>query len=112
MTERMRHALCVARGRAAGTVTAFNPCGIALLPSYLMYLLSNGLVVFLAYSVGMGIVVTVLSVLATTARATLESYLRASLPYVQKLSAIVMAVAGGYLLWYWLLEPRGLLIHG
>ncbi|KYP80230.1 cytochrome c biogenesis CcdA family protein [Ferroacidibacillus organovorans] len=73
---------------------------------------SNGIISFLAYSIGMGIVITILSILATTARQTVEVFIRFALPYIQKLSAIVMIFAGLYLLWYWLEGPRGLLITG
>ncbi len=70
-----------------------------------------GLGTFLSYAVGMGVVITVFSVAATTARTALENFIRTALPYVQKLSAIIMVVAGGYLIWYWIFGPRGVLSH-
>lgn len=69
-----------------------------------------GLLIFFAYSMGMGFIITILSILATSTRTLLETFLHIALPYVQKLSAIVMVIAGVYLLWYWLLGPQGLLI--
>lgn len=72
---------------------------------------AHGLGVFFAYAVGMGAVITVFSVAATTARTALENFIRTALPYVQKLSAMIMVVAGGYLMWYWLLGPRGIVPH-
>ncbi len=72
--------------------------------------LSNGLFIFFTYSIGMGFIITILSILATSARTVLEKFLHIALPYIQKLSAIVMVIAGGYLLWYWLFGPQGLLI--
>jgi cytochrome c-type biogenesis protein len=59
------------------------------------------------YALGMGLVVTGLAVVTTTARAAADRLVAAVLPLVPKLSAIVMAAGSFYLLWYWLGGPGG-----
>ncbi|WDL98814.1 cytochrome c biogenesis CcdA family protein [Alicyclobacillus sp. ALC3] len=60
---------------------------------------------FASYTVGMGLVITILSTLATLANSFLRRFIRTALPMVHRLSAIVMAASGVYLVWYWVWGP-------
>lgn len=71
--------------------------------------LSSGLrgmtMLFGAFALGMGVVVVLLSTLATLARTFVERFIHGAIPAVQKLSAVVMAASGMYLVWYWVWGP-------
>lgn len=69
---------------------------------------SDGAEAFLAYATGMGLVATVLSALAVSSREMLASRISSWVPMVQKLSAVVLAAVGIYLVYYWLLGPGAL----
>ncbi|WP_258110556.1 cytochrome c biogenesis CcdA family protein [Alicyclobacillus sp. SP_1] len=65
----------------------------------------GGLITFLFYGLGMGLVVITLSVIATVARYAVERVIRSVIPYMQKISALVMAAASLYLIGYWVWGP-------
>lgn len=54
---------------------------------------------FVAYGLGMGMVVTAVAVGAALFRGIVGLALRRLVPYVQQVSALLLAVAGGYVLW-------------
>ena len=54
---------------------------------------------FVAYSLGMGLVLTAVALGAALFRGVVSTALRRVLPYVQQVSALLLVVAGGYLLW-------------
>lgn len=56
---------------------------------------------FLAYAVGMGVVLTVLAVAAALARGGVHRALRRIVPHVSRLSGLFLVAAGAYLLYYW-----------
>ncbi len=69
---------------------------------------ASGIGVFVAYALGMGAVVTALTVGVAVARAGLAGRLRASLPYVSRFSGALLIFAGGYVAWYGWFEVRTL----
>ncbi|MHB1610669.1 MAG: cytochrome c biogenesis CcdA family protein [Sulfobacillus sp.] len=74
--------------------------------------IGHGSVIFVYYTAGMGAVVTLLSMLATSARHLVQHIIRQALPAVQKLSAMVMVASSGYLFWYWIWGPGVRTIFG
>lgn len=68
----------------------------------------SGIGVFIAYALGMGAVVTALTVATALARAGLVGRLRAALPYVARFSGALLVVAGAYVAWYGWFEVRTL----
>lgn len=69
---------------------------------------ASGIGVFVAYGLGMGAVITALTVGVALARAGLAGRLRAALPYVSRFSGVLMVVAGAYVAWYGWFEVRTL----
>ncbi|MGN9787389.1 cytochrome c biogenesis CcdA family protein [Nonomuraea sp. ZG12] len=68
--------------------------------------LLGGLAVFVAYALGMGLVVTVLSLAVALARQTAVARLRRVLPYVSRLSGALLVAAGLYVAYYGWYELR------
>ena len=67
---------------------------------------TSGLATFVAYSVGMALILMVLTVTLALAQRGLVTTLRRALPYVQRISGIIMALMGAYLTWYGIYEIR------
>lgn len=65
----------------------------------------HGLVGFILYALGMGIVIMALSVTVALAKETAERWLQSILPLVEKIGAALIAAAGIYLVYYWLWGP-------
>lgn len=61
---------------------------------------TDGLAAFVAYGLGMGLVLTALTVALALARASLVRRLRASLRYVNRIAGGLLVLAGGFLI-YW-----------
>ncbi len=59
---------------------------------------------FLAYALGMTFVITVLTLAIAVFKGALVSQLRRVMPYVSSISAGILIVVGGYLVFYWLTE--------
>jgi cytochrome c biogenesis protein CcdA len=59
----------------------------------------GSLVLFAAYSLGMGLVLTAAALGAALFRGVVSTTLRRVLPFVQQVSALLLVVAGVYLLW-------------
>jgi len=70
--------------------------------------LISGVGVFVAYALGMGIVVTALTVAVALAKAGLVGRLRQAMPYVSKGSGYLLVLAGAYVAWYGWFEIRTL----
>ncbi len=79
----------------AATSTTFRADGVV-----------SGLAVFVAYGLGMGALVTALTVAVSLAREGLVGRLRAALPYVSRASGALLIVAGAYVAWYGWYEVR------
>ena len=60
----------------------------------------DGLAAFVAYGLGMGLVLTALTVALALARQTLVRRLRGVLPYVHRIAGALLVLAGGFLV-YW-----------
>ncbi|WP_018133552.1 cytochrome c biogenesis CcdA family protein [Effusibacillus pohliae] len=64
--------------------------------------LFDGMVKFLAYGIGMGIVVTLISVAAVVSRQLVQSFIHNVTPVLNKLSAVLLIASGIYLMMkYW-----------
>ena len=57
---------------------------------------------FVLYALGMGLVIMVLTIGIALFHEALVGALRKALPYVQPFSAVLMLVAGSYIVYYWL----------
>ncbi|MBU1566306.1 MAG: cytochrome c biogenesis protein CcdA [Proteobacteria bacterium] len=69
-----------------------------------------GILQFLSYILGMGCVMQILTLgIAVVKEGVVVGALRRVLPYVQKVSALLLLVAGGYIIFYWL--SSGLLLE-
>lgn len=68
--------------------------------------LASSLAVFLAYSLGMTLVLLLLTVSLGMARQGMVRWLRRALPYVTRVSGLLLVVAGGYLAHYGWYEIR------
>lgn len=56
---------------------------------------------FLAYALGMGLVLIAVTVGAAMFRGTVARWLRSAIPYVHRMSALFLLGAGAYLIYYW-----------
>lgn len=63
--------------------------------------LGNGVLQFLSYALGMGLVIAVLTLSVALFKGALVTHLRRALPHVQTVSALLLIGAGGYLVFYW-----------
>ena len=57
---------------------------------------------FLFYALGMGSVIVLLAIAMSVFKGAMVGVLRGVLPYVQPASAVLMIVAGAYIVFYWL----------
>ena len=57
---------------------------------------------FILYGLGMGSVILVLTVSIAIFQGTMVGVVRRAVPYVQPVSAVLLVVAGSYLVYYWL----------
>lgn len=71
--------------------TAFTARGVGM-----------GILQFLAYGLGMGIILIALTVSLALFEETLVGYLRGLMPYVERISAVLLTGAGIYIVYYWL----------
>lgn len=64
---------------------------------------SGGLLHFVSYILGMGSVMLILTMgIAVVKEGVVVGALRKTLPYVQKISALLLLIAGTYIVYYWL----------
>lgn len=57
---------------------------------------------FISYALGMGIVLTTVTVGSVLLRGSIVNWLRGAIPYIDRASAMFMVGAGAYLIYYWL----------
>ena len=57
---------------------------------------------YVAYSLGMGVVIVAVTLGAALFRDAISRWLRGALPHVHRASSFFMLGAGAYLIWYWL----------
>lgn len=72
--------------------------------------LLSGLLVYIAYGVGMALVMMTLTVAIAQARVSLVRGLRGVMPYISRIAGALVLAAGVYIGWYGILELRNL--HG
>jgi len=72
----------------------------AVAPSFAHANLASGTAAFLAYGLGMGVVLIALTVALALARHSLVRSLRRVLPYVYKVSGVLLILAGVYVAYY------------
>ncbi|MBK9180045.1 MAG: cytochrome c biogenesis protein CcdA [Acidimicrobiales bacterium] len=65
---------------------------------------ASGIATFVAYALGMGLVLTALTVTLALAKQSLVRGLRRALPYVDRISGALLVVAGVYVTYYWLYD--------
>ena len=61
---------------------------------------------FVSYSLGMGLVIISLTISLAFFKGVLVKRMRQIIPYVERISAILLIGAGGYLVYYWLVVGR------
>lgn len=93
-------------GYGVAYAVAALSCSLALLLAVVAQAVSTGslaglLAVFAAYALGSSVVLILLSLGAAVARAALVHHVRRLLPYVNRLGGAALALAGIYLLLYW-----------
>ena len=59
---------------------------------------------FVAYGLGMTFVITILTIAIAVFKGALVNQIRRAMPYVQPISAGILILVGGYLIFYWLTE--------
>jgi cytochrome c biogenesis protein CcdA len=69
--------------------------------------LASGVATFGAFAAGMATVLTALTVALAFARTSLVRHLRRVLPYVDRISGLLLVLAGAYLIWYWTAHLAG-----
>lgn len=57
---------------------------------------------FLSYSFGMGVVLVVIALAVAMFKGGVISYFRRLLPYIEKISASLLIVAGAFIIYYWM----------
>lgn len=62
---------------------------------------ARSLTVFLAYGIGMALVLMALAVAVAFARGGILRFLRPLLPHVHRLTGLLLAISGTYLVYYW-----------
>lgn len=67
---------------------------------------TEGIAMFVVYALGMGLIVTALTVSVALARAGLVARLRRAMPHVTRISGVLLLVAGAYVAWYGWFEVR------
>jgi cytochrome c biogenesis protein CcdA len=60
-----------------------------------------GFAAFIAYGVGMSLVLIGITVALALGKDTLVRKLRGTAPYINKISGVVMILAGSFIVWYW-----------
>ena len=66
----------------------------------------SGVATFVAYGLGMAVLLVVLTLTLALARQGMVTGLRRALPYVHRVSGAIMALVGAYLVWYGIYEIR------
>jgi cytochrome c biogenesis protein CcdA len=69
---------------------------------------ASGVAVFVVYGLGMGLVITALTVTVALAKAGLVTRLRSAMPLISRISGVLLVLAGAYVAWYGWFEIRTL----
>jgi cytochrome c biogenesis protein CcdA len=65
---------------------------------------ASGLVIFLAYAVGMSIVLLGITIVMALGKQSLVNKLRASARYINRISGAILVLAGVFIVWFWTTE--------
>ncbi len=65
---------------------------------------------FLAYALGMGVIIVAVTLGAALFRDAISRFLRGALPHVHRASSFFMVGAGAYLIWYWVVFAEILIV--
>jgi cytochrome c biogenesis protein CcdA len=88
---------------ATGSLSCTLPIFLVVVGSSLAsQSLVNSFVQFIGYGLGMGTILIAVTVGAALFRGTVIRWLRKAMPYVHRMSALFLAGAGAYLVYYWL----------
>lgn len=95
-----------------GYALASASCSLALLLAVVTQALagtgwSSVLLVFAAYAVGSTVLLVTLAVMTSFASTAISRYLRKLLPHMNRITGVVLALSGAYLLVYWLPQLLG-----
>jgi cytochrome c-type biogenesis protein len=85
---------------------AIGPFMTAVAGTFRRSNLASGFAVFGAYALGMAVLLMALTLSLALARQSVLRGLRASLPYIQRISGCIMVITGAYLTWYGIYEIR------
>lgn len=66
-----------------------------------------GVLMFAAYAAGMGTILTALAVAAALSQTGVQTTIRRALPYVERVSAVLLIAAGAYVVYYWAVALLG-----
>jgi cytochrome c biogenesis protein CcdA len=80
----------------SNVLTSFTSRGVA-----------SGVVTFVMFSLGMGLLVTALTLTLALSQGGLLRGIRQLLPYVERISAVILVIAGVYFVYYGIYEVRG-----
>ncbi|HRW36395.1 MAG: cytochrome c biogenesis protein CcdA [Acidimicrobiales bacterium] len=67
---------------------------------------ASGVATFIAYALGMALILMVVTIALSLAKQGVVAKLRSALPYVTRISGVIMVVTGAYLTWYGIYEIR------
>lgn len=114
LTVRLPKAKKAGKGRGTGSVFAFGVSyAIASLSCTLPVFLSvvalqaqrtdfvSGVATFLAYGLGMSMLLVGVTIAIGLGQHSLVGWLRRSVRYVNRVAGLVLIVAGGYIVWFW-----------
>lgn len=95
-----------------GYALASASCSLALLLAVVTQALAGTgwgtvLLVFAAYAVGSSVLLLTLSVVTAFASTVISRYVRRLMPHMNRITGVVLALSGGYLLVYWLPQLSG-----
>jgi threonine/homoserine/homoserine lactone efflux protein len=63
--------------------------------------LTSGLLQFMSYALGMGFVITLVTVGSALFKESVNRWLRRLVPVVARLSGLLLLLSGGYILYFW-----------
>ncbi len=65
---------------------------------------AGGLGIFLAYGIGMSIVLMGITIVMALGKQSIVARMRASARYISRVSGSILFLAGGYIVWFWVTE--------
>ena len=81
---------------------------VAIFTSFTAGNFYQGIINFLLYGLGMGIVVTAITFFSLLAKKAVEKWLRKIVPYINTAAALFILLTGLYLIYYWTIGPGSL----